>query len=79
MVGDEAAKLRNMLQITYPIDNGKLLKFSNDVLMWLLGIIRNWDDMQYVWDYTFYEKLKVNPADCKVRIILEFSSSLISN
>jgi len=53
MVGDEAAKLRNMLQITYPIDN---------------GIIRNWDDMQYVWDYTFYDKLKVNPSECKIML-----------
>jgi actin-related protein 2 len=53
MVGDEAAKLRNMLQITYPIDN---------------GIIRNWEDMQYVWDYTFQEKLKVNPRESKIML-----------
>jgi actin-related protein 2 len=53
MVGDEAAKLRNMLQITYPLDN---------------GIIRNWEDMEYVWDYTFAEKLKVNSKDCKIML-----------
>jgi actin-related protein 2 len=53
MVGDEAAQLRNMLQITYPIDN---------------GIIRNWEDMQYVWDYTFNEKLKINPTECKIML-----------
>jgi len=53
MVGDEAATLRNMLQITYPIDN---------------GIIRNWEDMQYVWDYTFAEKLKINPKECKIML-----------
>jgi len=53
MTGDEAAKLRMMLQITYPIDN---------------GIIRNWEDMTYVWDYTFQEKLKVNPAECKIML-----------
>ena len=51
MVGDEAAKLRSMLQITYPLDN---------------GIIRNWDDIGYVWDYAFQEKLKINPRDCKI-------------
>eukprot|EP01110_Echinostelium_bisporum_P012314 TRINITY_DN679_c0_g1_i1.p1 TRINITY_DN679_c0_g1~~TRINITY_DN679_c0_g1_i1.p1 ORF type:complete len:391 (-),score=161.67 TRINITY_DN679_c0_g1_i1:91-1263(-) len=51
MVGDEAAKLRSMLQITYPLDN---------------GIIRNWDDINYVWDYAFQEKLKINPRDCKI-------------
>jgi len=53
MVGDEAQKLRMMLQITYPLDN---------------GIIRNWDDMQYVWDYSFHDKLKINPKDCKIML-----------
>jgi len=53
MVGDEASKLRNMLQITYPLDN---------------GVIRNWEDMQYVWDYTFNEKLQVNPKECKIML-----------
>jgi len=53
MVGDEASKLRNMLQITYPLDN---------------GVIRNWEDMQYVWDYTFNEKLQVQPKDCKIML-----------
>jgi actin-related protein 2 len=51
MVGDEAAKLRSMLQITYPLDN---------------GIIRNWEDIMYVWDYAFSEKLKINPRECKI-------------
>jgi actin-related protein 2 len=51
MVGDEAAKLRSMLQITYPLDN---------------GIIRNWEDILYVWDYAFREKLKINPRECKI-------------
>jgi len=53
MVGDEASALRTMLQITYPIDN---------------GIVRNWEDMQYVWDYTFHEKLQVNPTECKIML-----------
>lgn len=53
MVGDEASRLRNMLQITYPLDN---------------GIVRNWDDMLHVWDYTFNEKLKVNPRECKIML-----------
>eukprot|EP01112_Ceratiomyxa_fruticulosa_P022677 TRINITY_DN8397_c0_g1_i1.p1 TRINITY_DN8397_c0_g1~~TRINITY_DN8397_c0_g1_i1.p1 ORF type:complete len:396 (-),score=113.74 TRINITY_DN8397_c0_g1_i1:286-1473(-) len=51
MVGDEAAKLRSSLQITYPLDN---------------GIVRNWEDIQYVWDYAFSEKLGINPRDCKI-------------
>lgn len=42
MVGDEAAKLRNMLQITYPIDNGKLLiKFIATNLNDINLIVRN--------------------------------------
>jgi len=53
MVGDEASKLRTMLQITYPLDN---------------GIVRNWEDMEYVWDYTFHEKLKVNTKECKIML-----------
>jgi actin-related protein 2 len=53
MVGDEASRLRSMLQITYPMDN---------------GIVRNWDDMSYVWDYTFNEKLKINPTECKIML-----------
>jgi actin-related protein 2 len=51
MVGEEAAQLRSILQMSYPMDN---------------GIVRNWDDMLHVWDYTFYEKLKINPKDHKI-------------
>ena len=52
MVGDEASQLRSMLECSYPMDN---------------GMVRNWDDMLHVWDYTFGEtKLNVNPRECKV-------------
>jgi len=51
MVGDEAAKLRSMLQITYPLEN---------------GIVRNWEEIEYIWDYTFYEKLKIAPNETKI-------------
>jgi len=51
MVGTEAQKLRQMLQITYPLDN---------------GIVRNWNDMEHVWDYTFNERLKINPKGSKI-------------
>ncbi|TPX44389.1 hypothetical protein SeMB42_g04338 [Synchytrium endobioticum] len=54
MVGDEAAEVRSMLQMSYPMEN---------------GIIRNWDDMYHLWDYTFFEKLKIrNPADHKIML-----------
>lgn len=51
MVGDEAAKLRQMLQISYPLEH---------------GVVRNWDDITHVWDYTFYEKLGIDPSESKV-------------
>lgn len=51
MCGDEAAAARTMLQITYPMEN---------------GIVKRWDDMQHLWDYTFYEKLKINPQGQKI-------------
>jgi hypothetical protein len=51
MVGDEAAALRNYLQITQPMEH---------------GIVRNWEDMKHLWDYTFAEKLRVDPVGRKV-------------
>jgi len=52
MVGDEASQLRSMLECTYPMDN---------------GIVRSWEDMQHVWDYTFGEtKMNIDPKECKV-------------
>ena len=51
MVGEEASELRSMLEVSYPMEN---------------GIVRNWDDMKSVWNYTFFEKMKVNPKETKV-------------
>ncbi|RUP43128.1 actin family, partial [Jimgerdemannia flammicorona] len=51
MVGEEAAALRAILQMSYPMTN---------------GIINNWEDMRHLWNYTFDEKLKVNPRDAKI-------------
>lgn len=47
MVGDEAAAARQNLEISYPMSN---------------GIVRNWEDMQHLYDYTFGES-KMN-LDC---------------
>lgn len=30
------------------------------------GIIKRWDDMQHVWDYTFAEKLQIDPTGRKI-------------
>lgn len=43
MCGDEAAQVRSLLQVSYPMEN---------------GIIKNWEDMEHLWDYLFYERLK---------------------
>jgi len=51
MVGEDASKLRSMLEVNYPMDN---------------GIVRNWDDMEHVWDHTFNEKLKLDTKHAKV-------------
>jgi len=52
MIGDEASKLRSMLEVNYPMEN---------------GMVRNWDDMCHVWDYTFGpDKLNIDPSECKV-------------
>lgn len=51
MIGDEAAENRNFLQVTQPMEH---------------GIVRNWEDMKLLWDYTFDEKLRVDPRGRKV-------------
>lgn len=45
MVGDDAYKARAALSITNPIEN---------------GVIRDWDEMELIWDYSFKEKLGLN-------------------
>lgn len=51
MCGDEAAANRQYLEVGYPVEN---------------GIVRNWEDMEHLWNYTFYEKLQINPSECKI-------------
>uniref|UniRef100_A0A2K6LWH2 Actin-related protein 2 n=1 Tax=Rhinopithecus bieti TaxID=61621 RepID=A0A2K6LWH2_RHIBE len=51
-VGDEVSELRSMLEVNYPLGN---------------GIVRNWDDMKHLWDYTFGpEKLNIDTRNCKM-------------
>jgi len=51
VVGDECARLRHNLEVTYPISN---------------GMIQSWDDMHHIWDHTFKDALKVDPRECKI-------------
>jgi len=51
MVGDECSMLRAYLETEYPISE---------------GIVRNWDGMRHIWDYTFHERMKIDPKDHKI-------------
>nr|AAK98788.1 actin I [Holosticha polystylata] len=46
--GDEAQQKRGVLRITYPIEH---------------GIVKNWDDMEKIWNHTFYVELRVSPNE----------------
>lgn len=45
--GDEVSEARNKLAVSYPLEN---------------GIIENFEHMELLWEYTFFERLKVNPS-----------------
>ncbi|KAK2464038.1 hypothetical protein APHAL10511_003982 [Amanita phalloides] len=45
MIGDEAAAHRTYLQVTQPMEH---------------GVIKNWEDMKLLWDYTFFDKLRLD-------------------
>jgi actin, other eukaryote len=47
-VGDEAFKFRGILNLNYPIAS---------------GIVQNWKDVEKIWAYTFFNKLKVDPSE----------------
>ncbi|KAM9901211.1 hypothetical protein OXX79_004679 [Metschnikowia pulcherrima] len=51
MCGSEASEVRSLLQISYPMEN---------------GIIKNWEDMEHLWDYAFYERMKVSTPGQKI-------------
>jgi actin-related protein 2 len=51
MVGEECAKNRAMLETSHPVEN---------------GIVKDWQGMKHLWDYTFNEKLKISPGEHRV-------------
>jgi len=51
MVGDECSDCLEYLKVTRPLENGQ---------------IRNWEDIMHIWDYTFNEKLKIDPRERKI-------------
>lgn len=51
MVGDECAQHRAMLETSYPLEN---------------GVVTDWKGVINLWDYTFNERLKVDPKEHKI-------------
>lgn len=47
-VGDEAQTYRGVLSLSYPIEH---------------GIVTNWDDMEKIWNHTFYHELRASPEE----------------
>jgi actin len=47
-VGDEACARAGILILKCPIEH---------------GIVTNWDDMEEIWHYTFYNQFRVDPAE----------------
>jgi len=47
-LGDEAQQKRGVLKISYPIEH---------------GIVKDWDDMEKIWNHTFYVELRVTPDE----------------
>jgi actin-related protein len=50
-VGDDAQIKRGVLKLSYPIEH---------------GIVTNWDDMEKIWEHTFYNQLRIQPEERKV-------------
>jgi actin-related protein 2 len=78
MIGEEASELRSMLDVRYPMENGtgfglrrlpalQTTSRLNMNFFLFIGIVRDWDDMERVWEHTFTDKLKIDPKECKVR------------
>jgi actin-related protein 2 len=43
-----------LVQVNYPMAN---------------GMVRNWEDMHHIWDYTFGpEKMNIDPTECKIML-----------
>ena len=50
-IGDEAQKMRGVLNLKYPIES---------------GIVSEWEMMEKVWAYCFENELRVDPSEHKV-------------
>jgi len=53
MIGDDVTAARDMLETSYPITN---------------GIVHNWPDMIHLYNYTFQERLNIDPTEHKIML-----------
>lgn len=53
MVGDEVTKARDFLETSYPITN---------------GVVQKWDDMIHLYNYTFQQRLQIDPSEHKIML-----------
>lgn len=61
MCGEEAAAVRSALEVKYPMEN---------------GIVRNWEDMEHLWDYSF---AKMGPTAGKKILLTEAPLNPVKN
>lgn len=47
-IGEEALNLRGVLRLVYPIEH---------------GVVTDWDAMEKIWHYTFFNDLRVDPSE----------------
>jgi actin len=52
-IGDEAQKMRGVLNLKYPIES---------------GIVTEWEQMEKIWAYCFNNELRVDPSEHKVML-----------
>jgi actin-related protein len=55
-VGEEAQQKRGILHLNYPIS---------------AGIVESWEDMEKVWNHTFYNELRVAPEETNGVLLTE--------
>lgn len=61
MFGDEANPYRSLLDINYPIEEGR---------------IKSKEDFAKLWDYSFSKKMGINPSDYKDKRLLVTEAAL---
>eukprot|EP00929_Paragymnodinium_shiwhaense_P004097 TRINITY_DN10482_c0_g1_i1.p1 TRINITY_DN10482_c0_g1~~TRINITY_DN10482_c0_g1_i1.p1 ORF type:complete len:378 (+),score=75.53 TRINITY_DN10482_c0_g1_i1:217-1350(+) len=52
-VGQEAQAKRGILKVTYPVE---------------YGVVQDWDDMERIWQHTFFNELRVSPQEHPVML-----------